>query len=89
MTKTTTPGNNIYTLLINFIAFTSFNSSKFQTLFFPHKLSYYAWATCDTHEGFFPRSMLQAHFARVSTHEGAFSSSLNLPRELAPKYLTG
>ena len=25
----------------------------------------------------------------VSTHEGAFSSSLNLPRELAPKYLTG
>ena len=89
MTKTTTPGNNIYTLLINFIAFTSFNSSKFQTLFFPHKLSYYAWATCDTHEGFFPRNMLQAHFARASTHEGAFSSSLNLPRELAPKYLTG
>ena len=33
--------------------------------------------------------MLQSHFARVSTHEGAFSSSLNLPRELAPKYLTG
>ena len=32
--------------------------------------------------------MLQAHFARVSTHEEAFSSSLNLPRELAPKYLT-
>ena len=32
-TKTTTPGNNIYTLLITFIAFTSFNSSKFQTLF--------------------------------------------------------
>ena len=41
-----------------------------------------------THEGFCSRSMLQAHFARVSTHEGAFSSSLNLPRELAPKYLT-
>ena len=32
-TETTTPGNNIYTLLINFIAFTSFISSKFQTLF--------------------------------------------------------
>ena len=31
--------------------------------------------------------MLQAHFARVSTHEEAFSTSLNLPRELAPKYL--
>ena len=43
----------------------------------------------DTHEEFFSRSMLQAHFAPVSTHEGAFSSSLNLPRELAPKYLTG
>ena len=43
----------------------------------------------DTHEGFCSPSMLQAHFARVSTHEGAFSSSLNLPRELAPKYLTG
>ena len=43
----------------------------------------------DTHEGFCSRSMLQAHFARVSTHEGAFSSSLNLPREFAPKYLTG
>ena len=42
----------------------------------------------DTHEGFCSRSMLQVHFARVSTHEGAFSSSLNLPRELAPKYLT-
>ena len=42
----------------------------------------------DTHEGFCSRSMLQAHFARVSTHEGAFSSSLNLPWELAPKYLT-
>ena len=54
-----------------------------------------AWSThgltlkADTHEGFCSRSMLQAHFARVSTHEGAFSSSLNLPRELAPKYLTG
>ena len=43
----------------------------------------------DTHEGFCSRSMLQAHFARVSTHEGAFSSSLNLLRELSPKYLTG
>ena len=42
----------------------------------------------DTHEGFCSRSMLQAHFKRVSTHEGAFSSSLILPRELAPKYLT-
>ena len=40
----------------------------------------------DAHEGFCSRSMLQAHFARVSTHEGGFStSSLNLPRELAPK----
>ena len=37
----------------------------------------------DTHEG------LHLHFARVSTHKGAFSNSLNLPRELAPKYLTG
>ena len=52
-TKTTTPGNNIYTLLITFIAITSFISSKFLTLFFPYKLSYYAtggpyyaWATC-------------------------------------------
>ena len=45
-TKTTTPGNNIYTLLITFITFTSFISSKFQTLFFPFKNSYYAWATC-------------------------------------------
>ena len=52
--KTTTPGNNIYTLFITFIVFTSFISSKFQTLFFPYKLSYYAtggpyygWATCD------------------------------------------
>ena len=35
--------------------------------------------------GFAP--MLHAHFARVSTHEGVFSSSLNLPRELAPKFL--
>ena len=39
--------------------------------------------------GFCSRSMLQAHFARASTHEGAFSSSLNLPRDFAPKYLTG
>ena len=38
------------------------------------------------HEGFCYRSMLQAHF---SAHEGVFSSSLNLPRERAPKYLTG
>ena len=52
-TKITTVGNNIYTLLITFIAFTSFISSKFQTLFFPYKLSYYAtggpyyaWFTC-------------------------------------------
>ena len=43
----------------------------------------------DTHEGFCSQNMLQAHFLHVSTHEGAFSSSLNLPRELAPKYLTG
>ena len=34
-TKTTTPGNNIYTLLITFIAFSSFISSKFH---FPYKL---------------------------------------------------
>ena len=47
-----TPGNNIYALLITFIAFTLFISSKFQTLFFPYKLShyatggpYYAWVT--------------------------------------------
>ena len=44
--KTMTPGNNIYTLLRTFIAFTSFISPRFQTLFFPYKLSYYAWATC-------------------------------------------
>ena len=43
----------------------------------------------DIHEGICSRSMLQAHFACVSTHERAFSSSLNLLRELAPKYLTG
>ena len=43
----------------------------------------------DTLEEFCSRSMVQSHFAGVSTHEGAFSSSLNLPRELAPKYLTG
>ena len=35
------------------------------------------------------QGILKAHFARVSTQEGAFSSSLSLPRELAPKYLTG
>ena len=46
-TKTTTPGNNTYSLLITFIAFTSFISCTFQTLFLPHKLSYYAWATCE------------------------------------------
>ena len=46
-TKKTTSGNNIYTLLIAIMAFTSFISSKFQTLFLPYKLSYYAWATCD------------------------------------------
>ena len=33
--------------------------------------------------------MLEGHFARVSTHEGTFSSLLSLPRDLAPKYLTG
>ena len=33
--------------------------------------------------------MLQGHFAHVGTHEEAFSSLLNLPRDLAPKYLTG
>ena len=43
----------------------------------------------DLHEGFWSRGMLQPHFARVSTHKGASSSSLNLRRELAPKYLTG
>ena len=43
----------------------------------------------DTHEVFCSRSMLQAYFARVSTYEGAFSSSLNLPRDFDPKYLTG
>ena len=26
---------------------------------------------------------------KADTHKGAFSNSLNLPRELAPKYLTG
>ena len=41
-----TPGNNIYTLLIYFIAFSSFISSKFQTLYFPYRLAYYTWATC-------------------------------------------
>ena len=43
----------------------------------------------DIHEGFCSWSMLQTHFAHVSTHKGVFSSSLNLPRELAHKYLTG
>ena len=47
------------------------------------------WLKADTHGGFCSRSVLQAHFARVSTYEGALSSSLNLPREFAPKYLTG
>ena len=46
-TKTTTPGNNRYTLLMTFIAFTSFISFKFQTLYFLFKLSYYPWATFD------------------------------------------
>ena len=32
--------------MITFTAFTSFVSSKFQTPYFPYKLSYYAWATC-------------------------------------------
>ena len=49
-----TPGNNIYLhLFITFIAFTSFTSSKFESLFFTYKLSYYAtggpyyaWVTC-------------------------------------------
>ena len=49
----------------------------------------YKGLKADAHKGFCSRSMLHSHFARVSTHEGAFSSSLNLPRELAPKYLTG
>ena len=35
--------NNIYTLLITFILFSSFISAKF---YLPHKLPYYAWATC-------------------------------------------
>lgn len=56
-----------------------------------------------TRDGFCSWSMLQSYFARrvkgesiklqelapyYNTHEGAFSSLLNLPRELAPKYLT-
>ena len=44
--NTTTRGNNIYTLLITFMAFSPFILSQFQTLYFPYKLSYYAWATC-------------------------------------------
>ena len=43
-TKSTTPSNNIYTLIITCRLFFS---SKFSTLYFPYKLSYYAWATCD------------------------------------------
>ena len=39
-TQTTTPGNNIYTLLTTLTAFTSFISSKFQTLFFPYTNSH-------------------------------------------------
>ena len=42
-TKTTTPGNNILHFTDNFIAFSSFFSSKF---YFPYKLTYYTWATC-------------------------------------------
>ena len=45
-TNTTTRGNNIYTLLITFIAVSSFILSKFRTFYFPYKFSYYAWATC-------------------------------------------
>ena len=33
--------------------------------------------------------MLQGYFARIIAHEESFSSLLNLPRDLAPKYLTG
>ena len=44
-TKTRAPGNNIYTLLVTFIAFTSFLSSKFHSRYFPYKL-YYACTTC-------------------------------------------
>ena len=39
-TKTTTPGNNIYTLLITFIAFSSFISCRFHL---PYENSYCAW----------------------------------------------
>ena len=49
-TNTTTRGNNIYTLLITFIAFSSFILSKFQTLYSRYILSYYAWATCGSTE---------------------------------------
>ena len=41
-TKTKTPVTIFYTLLITFIAFSSFVSSKF---YFPYKLTYYACAT--------------------------------------------
>jgi len=63
-------------------------SPGLKSLQVPYILQLQARFKADTHEGFCSRSMLQAHFARVSTHEGAFSSSLNLPWELAPKYLT-
>ena len=66
-TTTTTPGNNIYTLLITFNAFTSFISSKFQTLFLSYKLSYYAqghlwyyaWTTCEETAFFLSSSQVQ------------------------------
>ena len=44
-----TPDNNIYTLLITFIAFSSFISSKFHfpyKLFISHTNLHYAWAAC-------------------------------------------
>ena len=45
----------------------------------------------NSHKGRYTRGVLLPENAPGSfcTHEGAFSSSLNLPRELAPKYLTG
>ena len=73
-TKTTTPGNNIYTLLITFIAFTSFISSKFQTLFFPYKLSYYAWATCGKSSSF----LVLYIFSAAVDSEARKSDSLHL-----------
>ena len=89
-TKTTTPGNNIYTLLITFIAFTSFISSKFQTLFFPYKLSYYAWATCGLSSqskknefSYLTRSRLlllgEEILVRDFIFEGLFQSEANRP----------